>query len=104
LTKEAQVRRGTLGAGSRAEWTHRVLEPATMKYCIRKPQMTAGAYRKANRVAGSRHAIDKQAEELVFEAACALDSAIGSPRQRRCTCLQTGGLPLLFPRLVDASG
>ena len=53
---------------------------------------------------GVRHAIDKQAEELVFEAACALDSAIGSPRQRRCTCLQTGGLPLLFPRLVDASG
>ena len=106
-----------------------------MKYCIRKPQMTAGAYRKANRVARSRHAIDKQAEELVFEAACGLDlqkgekigqvtphaidkqaeelvfeaacgldSAIGSPRQRRCTCLQTGGLPLLFPRLVDASG
>ena len=37
-----------------------------MKYCIRKPQMTAGAYRKANRVARSRHAIDKQAEELVF--------------------------------------
>ena len=70
-----------------------------MKYCIRKPQMTAGAYRKANRVARSRHAIDKQAEELVFEAACGLDSAIDSPLQRRCACLQTGGLPLLFPGL-----
>jgi len=23
--------------------------------------------------------------------------AIGSPRPRRCVCLQTGGLPLLFP-------
>jgi hypothetical protein len=55
-------------------------------------------------LAGSRHAIDKQAEELVFEAACGLDSAIDSPRQRRCACLQTDGLQLLFPRLVDASG
>jgi len=46
LTKEAQFRRGTLGAGSRAEWTHRVLEPAAMKYWIRKAQMTAVALQK----------------------------------------------------------
>jgi len=75
------ARHGSLGWWP--EWTHRVLEPATIKYWIRKPQMTAVDLQKGEKIGQvAPHAIDKQAEELVFEAACGLDSAIDSPHQR----------------------